>query len=95
MADPMMDVNAALSGINVFIALAVLYVYAQNYRGLKSKLTLGLLLFASLLLVHNLLGVYFFVTMATYYVPEVALMIFGLSFVETLALGTLMWITWR
>ena len=38
---------------NICLLLALIYIYLKNYRQLKSKFTMGLLIFASLLLLQN------------------------------------------
>lgn len=46
---------------NICLLLALVYVYMKNYRQLKSKFTMGLLVFASLLLLQNIISTSFLV----------------------------------
>lgn len=41
---------------NIFLLLVLLYIFAQDYRKVKSQFTMGLVLFASLLLLNALLS---------------------------------------
>jgi len=48
---------AIIVGIaNICLLIALIYVYMKNYRQLKSKFTMGLLVFASLLLLQNVVS---------------------------------------
>lgn len=85
----------ALSALNVGILASLIYIYAGNYRQLSSKFSLGLLVFASLLLVENVLALYFNYTMMGLYKEKVASQIMVLRVVETASLMVLGYITWR
>lgn len=41
---------------NICLLIALIYIYMKNYRQLKSKFTMGLLVFASLLLLQNVVS---------------------------------------
>ena len=41
---------------NICLLLVLIYIYMKNYRQLKSKFTMGLLIFASLLLLQNVVS---------------------------------------
>lgn len=84
-----------LSGVNIAILGSLIYVYASNYRELNSKFSLGLLLFASLLLIENALAFYFNLTMMGLYAEKVAQQVLILRALETGSLVVLDFITWR
>ncbi len=84
-----------LSGVNIGILGSLIYVYAINYRELSSKFSLGLLVFASLLLVENALAFYFNITMMGFYADKVAMQVMVLRALETASLVVLGFITWR
>jgi len=84
-----------LSGLNLVILTSLIYVYARNYRALNSKFSLGLLLFASILLLENLLAFYFNWTMMGLYAENVARQGLVLRALQTASLVTLGIITWR
>ncbi|HSB46897.1 MAG TPA: hypothetical protein VLD37_02700 [Candidatus Bilamarchaeum sp.] len=91
----MIDLATLASALNVVILAALIYVYARNYLKLKSNFGLGLMLFASLLLLHNLAAVYFQVMMIMYYTTEVAGFAFVLNVLEALGLSILAYISLR
>jgi hypothetical protein len=62
-----MGINVALAALNVLLALVLATVYVRNYRQVKSPFTLGLLLFALFLVVHDGTAVYYFLTMMPFY----------------------------
>ena len=89
----MIDLATIVSGLNVVILLALIYVYAKNYISMRTKFGLGLILFASLLLLHNLAAVFFQVSMIMYYTSEVAGFAFILNVLEALGLAALAYIS--
>jgi hypothetical protein len=46
---------------NICLLIALIYIYMKNYRQLKSKFTMGLLVFASLLLLQNVVSTGFLI----------------------------------
>src|SRR3989344_2310967 len=64
-----MELTFGLAAVNIAILLAVLYVYVQNYIAMKARFTLGLILFAVLLLLENSLSLYFNYTMMKMFSP--------------------------
>lgn len=85
----------ALSAANMAILGSLIYVYANNYRSLHSKFSLGLLMFASILMLENLLAFYFNLTMMGLYAEKVAQQAMILRGLETVSLIVLGYITWR
>jgi hypothetical protein len=83
------------TGINVVLSLALVAVYARIIAKTKSSFTFGLLLFASLFVLQNAVSFYFFTTMMPFFVPEVATYVMVLAIIQTAALATLNWITWK
>ncbi len=83
------------TGINLLLALALLALYAKIVAKTKSTFTFGLLLFAALFVIQNAVSFYFFTTMMPFFVPEVASYVMVLSILQTAALATLNWITWK
>jgi hypothetical protein len=63
----LMDISAVISLANVSILLALLTVYAKIYKSTKAIFTLGLIFFASMLMLHNLIAVYAYFAMAPLY----------------------------
>jgi len=84
-----------LSALNIGILISLIYVYAQNYQKLNSKFSLGLLIFASILLIENTLALYFNYTMMGLYAETVAQQALILRALQTASLTTLAYITWK
>jgi hypothetical protein len=57
--------SLVLAALNCILALVLGAVYWRNHRDIRSPFTLGLLLFATFLVVHNGLVVYHAFTMMT------------------------------
>lgn len=65
--EPIMTASTIVSGANM-IALGVLVgVFAKIYSKTKAQLPLGMIFFASLLFLHNVIGVYAYFTMMQLY----------------------------
>ena len=47
--------NAIVASANVAVLIALLVLYAKVYKTSKANFTIGLILFASLLMLHNVL----------------------------------------
>lgn len=63
----LLTVASALSGLNIVLLLVVGVVWGRNYREFRTPLTLGLLVFAGVLLVENVLALSFFFSMGMLY----------------------------
>ena len=65
--EPLMQASTAVSGANM-IALGILIgVFAKIYSKTKAQLPLGMIFFAGLLFLHNLIGVYAYFSMMDLY----------------------------
>jgi len=91
----LMMLSIILAVINVLLILPLLYVYIRNYAKMKSTFTLGLLIFVLLFLVHNLLYLYFAITMMPYYASDAQLFGFIFNLLQGIAFLVLNLITWK
>lgn len=65
--EPIMTASTIVSGANM-VALGVLAaVFARIYSKTKAQLPLGMIFFAGLLFLHNVIGVYAYFTMMELY----------------------------
>lgn len=94
------DVARAASGVNVLMLLGLCVVWGRNYRRFRSKHALGLLVFGLLLLVENVLSLYYYTVdptlsawFATAVPPVVWRATMAVHVVEAVAVGFLLWIT--
>jgi hypothetical protein len=81
-----------LAGVNAVILLVLSAVWVRNYRTFRSPLTLGLLAFGVVLLLENVMAVYFFFSMGSLYamsplVGEAVLMLRALQFLAVVFLA--------
>ncbi|MDS0283090.1 hypothetical protein [Haloarcula onubensis] len=95
------DLARAAVGLNVLLLAALIYVWGRNYLQIRSKHTLGLLLFAVLLLGENVFALYFYSLnplLSAWFstkVPDPAWQaMVSLHVFEVVALAVLAWITW-
>lgn len=94
---------AIIVGIaNICLLLALISIYLKNYKQLKSKFTTGLLVFASLLLLQNLVSV-LFLALKIILGPQSHTFEFGgqefplssINVIQLIALSILLYITWE
>jgi hypothetical protein len=78
---------------NICLLLILLYMYVKSYREFKSKFTFGLLLFASLLFLQNVLFTGFLLSYQGFRGPGMGTPIFFLNIIEFFALSILIYVT--
>ena len=93
--DAIMNITTILTAISTLSLLGLLYIYIKNLKSIKSKFTIGLLIFAVLFLLQNLFSLYFYFTMIEYFVPQVEVHVFILTLLQTIAFLILLKITWE
>lgn len=81
-----------IAGVNALVLLALCAVWIRNYRTFRSPMTLALLAFGVVLLLENLMAVYFFFGMGSLYadsplVGEAVLVLRALQFLALLFLS--------
>ena len=67
--DPLIGANAIVASANIAVLIALLVLYARVYRSSKASFTVGLILFASLLMLHNVIAIYGYFIMEPLYAP--------------------------
>lgn len=67
---PWLTVATTLAGLNALLLTALGVVWLRNYRTFRSNLILGLLAFAVVLLLENLLAIYYFFSMQMLYAGD-------------------------
>ena len=90
-----MTLTFVFEALSSLLLLALLFVYYQNYKTMKVKFTLGLLVFALLLLLQNLVGMYYRFTMMGFYNVEAAAGVALIRGIEVIALAVLLYISWE
>jgi hypothetical protein len=89
----MLDVARAAAAVNVVLLLALGYVWANNYRQIRSQQTLGTLLFALLLLAENGMALYYYFSAVSLPLPAIQAMMV-LNLLETAAIAFLTYVTY-
>lgn len=85
-----------LAAFNVLLLLALTYIWVTSYRRFRTAMTLGFLCFGIVLLVENLVAIYFFVGMVEFYTTTPAQqMVLLLRLLESIALLCLTWVIVR
>jgi hypothetical protein len=101
MANLWFEVARAAVAVNVVLLAGLTFVWVRNYRSHGATHTLGLLVFAAVLLAQNLLALYLYTLHPTfhdwvYYSAPIAKQgTTTLNVLETVALAFLAWITWK
>ncbi len=93
--DPGLAFGAALVGLaNILLLIILLFTYVSNYRKLKSGFSLGLVLFALLLIMQNGLFIFFLLSREGFHGPGMGGPVLSLNIVQFGALIVLLKITW-
>jgi hypothetical protein len=79
--------------LNMVLLLILLYMYFKSYKSFRSKFTFGLLTFAMLFFIQNLLFTAFLLTQEGFRGPGMGIPIFFLNILEFFALSVLIWVT--
>jgi len=82
---------AFFSAVNVLLLVALLWIYGVSFMKVRAQFTFGLLFFAALFLVQNLISLYAFLTMFMYYAPGVTWIVLSITIVQTAGLGIILW----
>ncbi len=77
-----MDLAIAFSSLNVIVLAGLLYLYARITRRSRALYPVGLLFFASLLLLQNLLTAYSYVAMTPFYGESLLPYLLAISVLE-------------
>ena len=91
----MMMSSIGINWVSIIMLAILLIVYITNYKKYKSGFTIGLVIFAGLLLLQNVLQVYFYTTSMQAYPPIVEQSTFIFEVIEIIAYGVILWVTLR
>jgi hypothetical protein len=86
----LMDVNSVVSMINTAILVVLFGVYANIYRKTGATFTIGLIVFAGMLMLHNIIAVYGYFTMAPLYSENLLPIFVGIHIAELAGLLALL-----
>jgi small-conductance mechanosensitive channel len=89
--DPNLAIIAAIiCAANIGLLLILLFAYVTSYKKLKSQFTLGLVIFATLLIVQNIMFMFFLLVREGFHGPGMGFPVLSLSIVEFGALLVLL-----
>lgn len=94
--EPLRIAGVVLSGVNSALLVVLLAVWLRNYREFGSRLILGLAGFSAVLLLENLIGIFFFFqSMAMLYAsdPLAGQVVVVMRLLELLAIAFLTYVT--
>ncbi|MEF8775655.1 MAG: hypothetical protein V5A43_04025 [Haloarculaceae archaeon] len=90
-----LDAARVAAGLNVVLLLVLAAIWARNYREIRSRLTLGSLVFALLLGGENVLAFYYYTFSGlALSAPAIRAMMY-LQMLETVAIAALVVVTWE
>ncbi|HEV8405873.1 MAG TPA: hypothetical protein VGQ13_08205 [Nitrososphaera sp.] len=89
----LMDVSSIVGMANMAILIALLIVYANIYRKTRATFTVGLMVFAGMLMLHNVIAVYGYFAMAPLYSDNLLPYFVGIHIAELVGLVALLKVT--
>ena len=89
----LMDVSSIVSMINTVILVVLLVVYANIYRKTGATFTIGLMVFAGMLMLHNIIAIYGYFAMAPLYSDDLLPYFAGIHIAELAGLIALLKVT--
>jgi hypothetical protein len=91
--EPLISANAIIASANIAILIALLILYVRVYKSSKAKFTVGLMLFVSLLMLHNIIAVYGYFMMEPLYAQALIPYFLAIHIAELAGLSVLLRIT--
>jgi len=89
----LMDISSILSAVNMAILITLLAVYANIYRKTGATFTVGLMVFAGMLMLHNAIAIYGYFAMAPLYSDDLLPYFVGIHIAELAGLIALLKVT--
>jgi membrane-bound metal-dependent hydrolase YbcI (DUF457 family) len=89
----LMDVSSIVSMANMAILVVLLAVYGRIYGKTGATFTIGLMIFAGMLMLHNIIAVYGYFAMAPLYSDDLLPYFVGIHIAELAGLIALLKVT--
>lgn len=89
----LMDVSSIVSMANMAILVVLLIIYGRIYRKTGATFTIGLVVFAGMLMLHNVIAVYGYFAMAPLYSDDLLPYFVGIHIAELVGLLALLKVT--
>lgn len=81
--------------VNILLLLSIIYIYVKNFLSIKTTFCMGLMIFAILFLLENILSLYFHMIHSSVYSADAAHFSLILDLLETLGFSALVYVTWK
>ncbi|MGH9985685.1 MAG: hypothetical protein ACRD8W_17205 [Nitrososphaeraceae archaeon] len=91
--EPLITANAIVALANIAILMALFFLYTRIYRSSRARFTMGLMLFAGLLMLHNIIAVYGYFMMEPLYAEALIPYFLVIHIAELAGLSVLLRIT--
>ncbi len=88
-----MVMTTIATALSALMLAVLLWIYVKNFRQIKSKFTAGLMVFAGLMLLQNIVSLYYYFTMMDLYVAQVSVQVLIYSLLQMVAYIVLLFIT--
>jgi hypothetical protein len=89
----LMDVSSIVSMVNTVILVVLLSIYANIYRKTGATFTIGLMVFAGMLMLHNIIAIFGYFAMAPLYSDDLLPYFVGIHIAELVGLIALLKVT--
>ena len=89
------QIALGISGLNVVLTLALIYIYFKNHKLVKSKMTMGMLFFSVMFLIENALSLYFYNSLLLQGITSITTFHLVVKFLEMMGLLVLLYVTWE
>ena len=91
--EPLITANEVLALANIAILITLLVVYIKIFKSSRAIFTVGLILFSSLLMLHNIIAVYGYFMMEPLYAQALVPYFLAIHIAELAGLSILLRIT--
>ncbi|MCE7734545.1 MAG: hypothetical protein GPJ54_06690 [Candidatus Heimdallarchaeota archaeon] len=88
-----MYVSMAMTSINVVLLTILLIIYFRNYMEMKAQFSLGLIIFAAVLIINKLLTLYFVLVLMMEHADVLGVPVLILESLQLFAFAILTYIT--
>jgi membrane-bound metal-dependent hydrolase YbcI (DUF457 family) len=89
----LMDISSIVSVINTAVLIVLLAVYVNIYRKTRATFTIGLMVFAGMLMLHNIIAIFGYFAMAPLYSDDLLPYFVGIHIAELVGLIALLKVT--
>jgi len=88
-----MEISAGVAVVNAALLIALLTVYAKVYKSNRAVFTVGLMFFAGMLMLHNIIAVYAYFAMESLYSMELLPFFLVIHLAELAGIAVLLKVT--